>query len=285
MDIAYPTWGEDPLPVLRFVRTYLAAESAVDPSVQERALADRRRAAAEEIAAALGRTLRGRLALRPIFRWAVGRAEALAKERDTMHFHWTASFPVLRRYLRALGEAWMADGVLDRRSDIYYLKLEELRRLVSEPVPMQEAAARRKDEWERDSKRLWPVEIRAAEEVYHDETGDWELGRESLRGVAGSPGLATGPVRVVSGPEDFGRLAPGDVLVAHLTNPVWTPLFAIAAAIVTDTGGVLSHGAIVAREYGIPAVLGVRGATHALSDGQRVTVDGTRGTVSIEPDL
>jgi pyruvate,water dikinase len=83
------------------------------------------------------------------------------------------------------------------------------------------------------------------------------------------------------GPEDFDQMKPGDVLVAAITTPAWTPLFAMASAIVTDVGGPLSHGSIVAREYGIPAVLGTGVATHRLKTGDRVRVDGLRGTVEI----
>ncbi|MDO5697248.1 MAG: PEP-utilizing enzyme [Dermatophilus congolensis] len=100
-----------------------------------------------------------------------------------------------------------------------------------------------------------------------------------LSGAAGSPGIATGPARIINGPEEFGRLQPGDVLVTRFTDPAWTPLFGIASAVIADTGGRLAHAAIVAREYGIPAVLGVGSATTTLHDDQQITVDGTRGEV------
>ncbi|WP_432949656.1 PEP/pyruvate-binding domain-containing protein [Kribbella sp. CA-253562] len=101
-----------------------------------------------------------------------------------------------------------------------------------------------------------------------------------LRGTPGSPGAATGPARVVHGPEDFGRVRPGDVLVCRFTDPAWTPLFGVVAAVVTETGGRLCHAAIVARERRIPAVLGIPAVMTAFADGQPISVDGTRGTVS-----
>ena len=101
----------------------------------------------------------------------------------------------------------------------------------------------------------------------------------AVAGVPGSPGVAEGPVRIVHDVADFGRLQPGDVLVCPYTDPTWTPLFGLAAAVVADTGGPLSHAAIVAREYGIPAVLGTEAGTTALKDGERVVVDGAAGTV------
>jgi pyruvate,water dikinase len=105
---------------------------------------------------------------------------------------------------------------------------------------------------------------------------------DTLKGVATSPGSVTAPACVVNGPEDFSRMKTGEVLVAPLTTPAWTPLFARAAAVVTDIGGPLSHGSIVAREYGIPAVLGTGDATKRIRSGQMITVDGSAGVVSLE---
>jgi phosphoenolpyruvate synthase/pyruvate phosphate dikinase len=111
--------------------------------------------------------------------------------------------------------------------------------------------------------------------------GSAEWDGEVLQGTAASSGLATGPARVITGPGDFERLQAGDVLVCATTTPAWTPLFASAAALVTDTGGILSHAAIVAREYGLPAVVGCDIATTAIRDGARVEVDGDAGRVRV----
>jgi pyruvate,water dikinase len=104
---------------------------------------------------------------------------------------------------------------------------------------------------------------------------------KTIKGVAASPGVVTAPARVVHGPEDFAAMNTGDVLVAPMTTPAWTPLFVRAAAVVTDVGGPLSHGSIVAREYGIPAVLGTGVATRQIENDQIVTVDGSAGTVHL----
>jgi pyruvate,water dikinase len=102
-----------------------------------------------------------------------------------------------------------------------------------------------------------------------------------LKGVGASSGRVTATARVVLGPQDFARLQPGEVLVTAITTPAWTPLFARAGAVVTDIGGPLSHSSIVAREYGIPAVLGTGAGSLRVRDGQRVTVDGDAGTVTL----
>ena len=102
-----------------------------------------------------------------------------------------------------------------------------------------------------------------------------------LSGTAGSGGVVSGIARVLSGPADFAAFSPGEILVAAITTPAYTPLFAMAAGVVTDIGGVLSHGSIVAREYGIPAVLGVGVATRRIRTGDLITVDGGAGTVRL----
>jgi phosphoenolpyruvate synthase/pyruvate phosphate dikinase len=104
---------------------------------------------------------------------------------------------------------------------------------------------------------------------------------DTINGVAASGGQVTAPARVLSGPEDFGQMQPGEVLVAGITTPAWTSLFAMASAVVTDVGGPLSHSSIVAREYAIPAVLGPGVATRRIRSGQSVQVDGDAGTVTL----
>jgi phosphoenolpyruvate synthase/pyruvate phosphate dikinase len=106
-------------------------------------------------------------------------------------------------------------------------------------------------------------------------------GKVVLKGLGTSKGEVTAPACVLFGPGDFGMMKPGDVLVATTTTPAWTPLFAMASAVVTDIGGPLSHSSIVAREYGIPAVMAARGATRLIRTGQMVTVDGKTGVITL----
>ena len=102
-----------------------------------------------------------------------------------------------------------------------------------------------------------------------------------IKGVAASPGEVSGVARILHGSEDFGQMKPGNVLVAPITTPAWTPLFAMASAVVTDIGGCLSHGSIVAREYGIPAVLGTGDPTRRIQNEQTITMNGSLGTVEL----
>jgi pyruvate,water dikinase len=154
---------------------------------------------------------------------------------------------------------------------------------------LRELVANRRAEWERQRRLVAPLTIgkppRLLEKAIDTTV---EAVRKTIRRPAGSiigqpasPGRASGPVRLVRGPEDFSRFQSGDVLVARGTAPAWTPLFAQAAAVVTDGGSLAAHASLVAREYGIPAVVGTGDATVRLRDGQHVVVDGSAGVVEI----
>src|SRR5262249_7667604 len=115
----------------------------------------------------------------------------------------------------------------------------------------------------------------------HGRVGAGAVGAEEIVGMPASPGRATGPVRIVPRPEDFDQFQVGEVLVAQVTAPAWTPLFERASAVITDGGSVAAHASLVAREYGIPAVMGAGDATSRLQNGQQVTVDGSAGLVEV----
>ena len=111
--------------------------------------------------------------------------------------------------------------------------------------------------------------------------GEGSIEGNVIKGVPSSPGQVTAPARVLNGPEDFDQMQPGEILIAGITTPAWTPLFVLASGVVTDIGGPLSHGSIIAREYGIPAVLGTGIATSSITSGELITVDGNAGTVTL----
>ncbi|NAZ84548.1 PEP/pyruvate-binding domain-containing protein [Kineococcus indalonis] len=135
-------------------------------------------------------------------------------------------------------------------------------------------------EWAIAGGTLWLLQSRPVTTPGLARRGARARGRLLARGTAASPGTAEGPARVVEGLDGFARFAAGEVLVCRTTSPAWTPLLARAAAVVTETGGLLAHAAIVAREFGVPAVLAVPGARGVLTDGRRVVVDGSAGTVA-----
>lgn len=208
--------------------------------------------------------------------------------RDDTRFLAMLPLPAMRQALLEMGHRLVAAGVLDAAEDVFHLRLDELDRVGPWPPGPERTAELRELATRRKAKRaalartpLVPL-VPLAPAHLVGATGADVL----LRGTPGSAGAAEGPVRVIHGPDGFAALRNGDVLVASYTSPAWTPLFRRAAAVVTDTGGVASHAAIVAREYGIPAVMAAADATTRLTDGQRVRVDGDHGLVlrpSAEP--
>jgi pyruvate,water dikinase len=188
------------------------------------------------------------------------------------------AWPQMRRMLAELGRRLVAAGRIAVPEDVYWLRPEEI---AGGPVG---DVAERKALW-RGQRRATPPQA-LPQHTFVDRFERWlpASGKQEgavLHGTGASAGQVTATARVLSGPADFGRLQPGEVLVASITTPAWTSLFTLAAAVVTDVGGPLSHSSIVAREYGIPAVLGTGVATRRIPDGARVRVDGDAGTVTL----
>lgn len=186
---------------------------------------------------------------------------------EDTHFYLTLSMPYVRRVMLEFGRRLTEQNLLDTCEDAFHLRLDEV-----EPT-----AGRRSIVERRKAKR---AALEGAPFVVRDRPPLTEIPEGALlAGMAAGPGVAEGPARIIGGPPEFGRLCTGDVLVAHATHPAWTPLFQRAAAVVVDTGGPAAHAAIVAREYGIPAVMGTGDGTTRLTDGRTVRVDGDRGAV------
>jgi pyruvate,water dikinase len=200
--------------------------------------------------------------------------------REDSHFHGTRTLPVLRRAVLEAGRRLAEAGVLREADDVLHLRLEELESL-GDPatLPPADAERIRAAVRARSARRaeLAGVPLIAPSVLF---PGRVAGGDALVTGTGASGGRATGPVRVIREAAGFGRLRSGEVLVCPYTNPSWTPLFQRAAAVVVDTGGIGSHAAIVAREYGIPAVMGTATGTSVLADGQIVTVDGDTGRVT-----
>jgi rifampicin phosphotransferase len=242
-------------------------------------LAARREALTAQCLAVLG----NRPPLQARFRAQLGVAQRYAVLREQQARQLTVGWPLLRRCALRLGELLRADGVIDRAEDVFFLTRAEL----DTHAPRQDVVDRRRTVWERQRRLLAPLTIGRPPRLLAKELlGAVDAVRTSgpapqgaIVGQPASPGRATGPVRIVHGPGDFDRFQPGEVLVARATAPAWTPLFARAVAVVTDGGTLAAHASLVAREYGIPAVVATSDATTHLDDGQVVTVDGGAGTV------
>jgi rifampicin phosphotransferase len=267
--VGYPSWRDDPTVVYGLLKGLVAGDDgAGDPSI------DLERTARAEgvVVAGLSHSWFGlRRLLVPFFRRSLRATRAFLAYREDSHFLLFAPFTTIRRLVLELGRRLTEQGALDEPTDVFFLHLDEL----DDPTAasrLQEIVHRRREARRGAEKGYTTVPLAL---LAGPETSD-ELG-----GTPVSGGQAAGLVRIIVTERDFWKLEQGEVLVARYTNPSWTPLFAIAAAVVVEAGGAASHAAIVAREYRLPAVMGATGATTRLRDGDRVLVDGTAGRVSV----
>ena len=277
LDIAVAVPADDPAPLLGTLRFYLDGGGA-DPTRRQQQAAQRREEATTAVAARLDPVRRA--VFRRLLRWA----QSAAPLREDALADVGLAWPQLRRMLRELGTRLVAAGVVERPDDVFWLHRAEI--LADPPVPRSAVVAQRRAVW-RGQRQVTPPQVLPLGSWWEKAFERWlpaSSGEQTgavLRGIGASVGQVTATARVLGGPADFGRLRPGDVLVASITTPAWTSLFAMASAVVTDVGGPLSHSSIVAREYGIPAVLGTNVASRRIPDGARVRVDGDAGTVTV----
>lgn len=286
LDFAKPTPYDDPAPVLETFKLFLRGQGS-DPHARQQAMAERREQATGAIMGRLGGV---RLSL---FRKALARAQKYAPLREDGLADLGLGYPLLRGRLLELGRRLTLGGAMKADEDIFWLVADEVQRAAAaldgeEPVNDHvDTICQRKAVWRAQKRVTPPIALPQRAKFLGIDPEKFLPGRGGvrdenvLRGVACSPGRVTAVARVLHGPEEFDQMRSGDILVAGITTPAWTPLFALASGIVTDVGGPLSHGSIVAREYGIPAVLGVGEATRRIKSGQEVTVDGGEGEVII----
>lgn len=281
LDFVEPALAEDPLPFAVSLEA-LVRDPGHDPVTRQKGVARTRRRA---FAAAL-RFFRGRRRLEFLRAYWTARNNYPAREEAL--FHMGLAWSTFRPLALELGRRLVAVGTFRRPDDVFYLASEDLAVAIAakaggRPVPrLADKAAKQRDLRALRFRMDQPAAIPPAKRkgplstVVSNAEGD-----DVLRGFAVSPGTVTGTASVVMTPNDFGKMRPGSILVCPLTTPAWTQLFPHAVGLATDIGSILAHGSIVAREYGIPAVLGIGDVTQRVRSGDRIAVDGNRGTVTI----
>jgi phosphohistidine swiveling domain-containing protein len=275
IDLGVKRWSEDPTHILGALANYVRlGDDAPAPDAQ---FAEGERQAEAMVASLLARVHGPR---RMLLGFVLGRVRKLIGLREAPKFHLIRLLVTpSRELLKPVGVHLAEQGRIAGDDDIFFLTLPEARRAVAGEDLREKVAARRETFRREQARRHLPrvllsdgTDAEAALVVAED--GD-------LRGSPASPGVATAAARVVLSPQGA-RLEPGEILVAPSTDPGWTPLFLTAGGLVMEMGGMMSHGAVVAREYGIPAVVGVARATEQIGTGQQVTIDGSAGTVSLD---
>jgi pyruvate,water dikinase len=280
IDLGMPRWSDDPAHVLGALANYLRLDpgSAQDPDARFAAGAEAAEAAVARVVDRVRRRSRWRA---PVVAFALGRVRQLVGLRETHKDHLVRLIAAARTEVAAVGVELARRGLLDDADDVFLLDLREARAALA-GADHRPAVAARRAEYARELRRRHVPRLLLTDGTEPEALATPATATDgALVGTAASAGTVTAPARVVLDPVGA-RLEPGEVLVAPSTDPGWTPLFLTAGALVMEMGGANSHGAVVAREYGIPAVVGVPWATTRLRTGMRVTVDGAAGVVRPE---
>jgi pyruvate,water dikinase len=291
-EFIFPTVREQVAPVLELVRGYLATDYDYPSAIE---------AMRKDIEAASNEILDG-LSGDALEEMRAANAVNLRMAPLTPDHHFyidQGANAHLRLVLLAVGQKLVDAGRLDRPDDVLFLRYNELRMLIgsADAIDARGLVTRRRAEREAATRirpRNWVGTVTPSQlafpylvnwgypERFLQETGgDGTAEDGRLTGIAGSPGVVEGTARVVMTVDEFDEVRDGDILVCQMTNPAWVVLFTKIAGLVTDTGGVTSHPAVLSREFGIPAVIGTSQATHRISTGDRLRVDGTNGVVEI----
>lgn len=278
IDAGLPRWREDPTQVLAMLANYLRLGD--DRLAPDHQFEQARREAEEMVGSLVERaSRRGRLRGR-VTGFALSRTRELAGLREFLKYCLVLILADVREQLHLVGDALVAAGRLERRQDIFFADLTEAREALSGRDLRSLVRSRRAD-YDRELRRRHIPRVLLSDGTEPSVPSVETAGAHLLRGVPASAGTVTGKARVVLDPLDA-HLEPGEILVAPSTDPGWTPLFLTAGGLVMEMGGANSHGAVVAREYGIPAVVGVLGAIDAIETGQPITVDGSAGTIALD---
>lgn len=279
-ELLLPNWSDDPSYVFSMIKNYMEIASAMSPRELSRKQEREREATSRQVM----EKLKGPRALP--FRFLLGQSQKYIAMREYTKATLIMGIAQIKREYHALSRRFVAEGRIGEPSDLFFLTGDEVQAVaLGRDIDggVAEVVARRRDEYERNKtvvlpeySRGKPRPLRADELASCDDV-------EVLSGIAVSPGVVTGRARVITDPRSNSEIKPGEILVAPVTDAAWTPLFVTAGAIVVDVGGPLSHGSIVAREYGIPGVLNVGTATLIIRNGQLITVDGDAGKVYLHP--
>ena len=282
IDFGRPRWRDDPSSIIQTLLSYLQLQ---DPRQAPDAVFRRGAAHAERLAAdyvARVRKTRGGWLRAKMLRGLIRRMRVLGGLREAPKFYAIRMMDLHRTGLLASARQVVARGQLECADDIFFVPFETLKQFAAgAAVDLKPIVAQNRAEYEREcARRQWPRVLLGSGEAYYEGIASTAESGDDLVGDPVSPGVAEGRVRVVLDPRGV-RLEPGEILVCPATDPGWTPLFLTAGGLVMETGGLVTHGAVVAREYGIPAIVGVHQATTRLRTGQRVRVDGNRGRIIV----
>jgi pyruvate,water dikinase len=278
LELFNPRWSETPDYVLGLVRSYIGSTRRSDP-LEEYSKRGRER---DRLIADCRRRLRNPVK-RANFSHLLAQAQHGSAFRENLKSEAMRYWAMLRKITLQLGERLTSRGFLEAPDDIFFLRLEEIESVTRGEFDFEvrPAVASRRREYEKNKAVTPPSVVIGKFDPDHFVPDAVDVNTDVLTGIAVSPGVAIGKARVILRADTSEHVLTGEILVAPFTDPGWTPYFVPAAGIVMDLGGMLSHGSILAREYGIPAVVNVGPASRIIKTGQTIQVDGNRGVVRI----
>jgi pyruvate,water dikinase len=281
IDFGQPRWREDPTPVMHTLQSYLQIDPEFAPDAVF-AKGEKAAQAAIEKLAAEARSQPGGWLKEKLVRGAARRIRTLMGARESPKFFAIRIMGIARQALMEVGKEFVADGTIEHPEDLAFLVFSELTSLArNEPRDWKALIAERRAIFEREGRRRQVPRVLVSDgRAFYEGMGAGTDTGDQITGSPVSPGMVEGIVHVVFNPNET-QLAPGEIMVCPGTDPAWTPLFMTAGGLVTEVGGMMTHGSVVAREYGIPAVVGVHQATQRLKDGQRIRLDGTTGKIVV----
>lgn len=281
IDLGQARWREEPTSIMQTLQSYLQISPDMAPDVLFERGAQAAGEAIEKLAAAARRGSAGELKEK-IVRAAARRIRILMGIREAPKFFAVRMMGIVRNELLASGEEFVSDSVIEQPEDLFFLHFSELKALAkNEPRDWKSIISERRTIYERENRRRQIPRVLVSDgRAFYEGIGVLADTDAVISGSPVSPGVAEGIVRVIFDPRQS-QLAPGEILVCPGTDPAWTPLFMAAGGLVTEVGGMMTHGSVVAREYGIPAVVGVHQATTRLKNGQRIRIDGTAGKIVV----
>jgi rifampicin phosphotransferase len=271
-------WSERPDYILGLVRSYLKTIEQADPLQRQAQLAREREALTDQCRTQLKNPLK-----RHLFNWSLKQAQQLSRDRENWKNQAIRQVAAWRRIYQALGAQLAQTGTLHQRDDIFFLKMDEIEPVVNGTAefPVAQTINQRRAEYEQNLSYCPPPIVLGRFDPRTQPGPSIDQTIRQFRGIGASAGVVTGRARVILRTDDEAQINPGEILVAPFTDPAWTPYFIPAAAVVMDQGGLLSHGSIIAREYGIPAVVNVGPATKIIKTGQPLHVDANQGLVTL----
>jgi pyruvate,water dikinase len=284
LDIYRPNFAADPAQVTELVESLVEGKSNLQSPISN--LEDRarqREAAYNQVRKVVGKGLAGRLKM-VVFDHILGLSRRYMPLREDQRFYWQETLAAMRELFLLIGDRLVVEGLLKDREEVFFATRDEMEAYVKgrRGFPSRQIRSREREFRQLQNEHELAPHLTYPAFLVGNRPLDTSEGRKQvLLGQPVSPGVKRGPVKVVSTPRQFSKVQAGDILVTRSTDPGWTPIFGLLGGLIMESGGQLSHGAVVAREYGLPAVAGIAGATRLLHDGQVVLLDGLSGTVTV----